>query len=63
MNLNVIVPVILFILLSPGLLLTLPPLSKGIFNSEQTSVVAILVHAVVFGVVYTGLRAVFPQYY
>ena len=63
MNLNVIVPVILFIILSPGLLLTLPPLSKGIFNSEQTSVVAILVHAVVFGVVYTGLRAVFPQYY
>jgi hypothetical protein len=63
MNLNVIVPVILFVLLSPGLLLTLPPLSKGIFNSEQTSVVAILVHAVVFGVVYTGLRAVFPQYY
>jgi len=63
MNLNVIVPIILFVLLSPGLLLTLPPMSNGVFNSGQTSVTSILVHAVVFGVVYAGLRAYFPQYY
>ena len=63
MNLNVIVPVVLFVLLSPGLLLTLPPLSNGVFNSGQTSVIAILVHAVVFGIVYTALRTYFPQYY
>ena len=42
--------VILFILLSPGLLLTLPPVGKKIFMSCQTSVLAVLVHAIVFGV-------------
>lgn len=52
---NVIVPVILFILLSPGILLSLPP--------GQSHLVQVLTHAVVFGAVYTGLRMVFPQYY
>lgn len=42
--------VILFILLSPGLLLTLPPVGKKVFMSCQTSVLAVFVHAVVFGV-------------
>ncbi len=41
-------PVILFALLSPGLVLTLPPGSKGVFMSGQTSLIAVLVHAVVF---------------
>ena len=41
----------LFILLSPGFLLTLPPGKKGIWMSGQTSVAAVLVHAVVFVVV------------
>ena len=40
--------VILFILLSPGLLLTLPPVGKKLFMSCQTSVVAVFVHALVF---------------
>jgi len=40
--------VVLFILLSPGLLLTLPPVGKKIFMSCQTSTVAVLVHALVF---------------
>jgi hypothetical protein len=40
--------VVLFILLSPGLLLTLPPVGKKIFMSGQTSYVAIFVHALVF---------------
>jgi hypothetical protein len=52
---NVLVPVVLFILLSPGVLLALPPGS-----GRLTQVVT---HAVVFGVVYTGLRTFFPQYY
>lgn len=42
--------VILFILLSPGLLLTLPPVGNKIFMSCQTSVLAVFVHAVVFAV-------------
>ncbi len=55
MDLNVIVPVILFILLSPGVLLSLPPGSSRLVQT--------VTHAAVFGVVYTLLRMVFPQYY
>jgi hypothetical protein len=39
---------LLFILLSPGVLLTLPAGSKGIVMSGQTSLMAVLVHAVLF---------------
>lgn len=42
---------VLFFLLSPGVVLTLPPGSRGVFMSGQTSVVAALVHSVVFVVV------------
>jgi hypothetical protein len=42
--------VVLFVLLSPGLLLTLPPVGKKIFMSRQTSVAAVLVHALVFAI-------------
>lgn len=42
---------VLFILLSPGVLLTLPPGSKGIFMSGQTSLIAVVVHGVIFLVV------------
>ena len=42
--------VVLFILLSPGLLLTLPPVGKKIFMSCQTSTLAVFVHALVFAV-------------
>jgi len=43
----------LFFILSPGVLLTLPPGSKGVWMSCQTSVAAALVHALVFVVLYT----------
>ena len=42
--------VILFILLSPGLILTIPPVGK-LFFSCKTSIVAIFVHAIVFATV------------
>lgn len=42
---------ILFFVLSPGVLLTLPPGGRGIFRSGQTSVLAAAVHALVFAVV------------
>ena len=38
----------LFFLLSPGVLLTLPAGSKGVWMSGQTSVAAAIVHALVF---------------
>jgi hypothetical protein len=55
MDLNVVVPVILFILLVPGFLVALPP--------GQSYTIQILTHAAVFGLVYYGLRRTFPQYY
>ena len=39
---------LLFILLSPGVLLTLPPVGPKILMSGKTSLIAVLVHAVVF---------------
>ncbi len=60
---NVIVPVLLFIILSPGLFLTLPPLSGGVWMSRETSVVSVLVHAAVFLFVYALLRKQFAQFY
>ena len=52
---NILVPVVLFVLLSPGVLLSLPP---GAGRLTQ-----VVTHAVVFGLVYWTLRSVFPQYY
>ena len=52
---NILVPVLLFVLLSPGVLLSLPP---GAGHLTQ-----VVTHAVVFAVVYSVLRMVFPQYY
>jgi hypothetical protein len=46
----------LFFVLSPGVLLTLPPGSKGIFMSGQTSIVAAVVHALVFVLVCCWLK-------
>lgn len=39
---------LLFVVLSPGILLTLPPVGPKIFMSGKTSLIAVLVHAVVF---------------
>lgn len=39
---------LLFFLLSPGVLLTIPAGSRGLWMSGQTSVAAAAVHAVVF---------------
>ena len=60
---DLVVPTVLFMLLSPGMLLTLPPSSGGVFASGQTSVTAVLVHSLVFAIVFAFLRKTFPQYY
>ena len=39
---------VLFFVLSPGVLLTLPPVGKKIWMSGQTSCMAAFVHAIVF---------------
>ena len=57
---DLIIPTVLFILLSPGLLVTIPP---GAFRSGQTSTTAILVHAIVFATIFGLLRKIFPKVY
>jgi hypothetical protein len=60
---DLIVPTVLFIILSPGLLLTLPPGSGGVFRSGQTSLLAVISHALVFAVIFALLRRQFPKVY
>lgn len=60
---DLLVTTILFIALSPGILLTLPPGAGGVFRSGETSPVSSVVHAVVFAVVFALLRKQFPQFY
>jgi hypothetical protein len=60
---DLIVPAILFILLTPGVLLTLPPSGGPVFLSGQTGIVPVMVHSVVFSILFASLRGVFPQYY
>lgn len=56
---DLLVPTVLFVLLSPGILITLPPTQDG----SPTSVEAVLTHSLVFAIVFALLRKVFPQYY
>jgi len=42
---------LLFILLSPGFLLTIPPVGKSILMSGQTSLTSICVHAIIFAAI------------
>lgn len=60
---DLIVPALLFVLLTPGVLLTLPPDGGPIFLSGHTGIVPIMVHTVVFSIFFASLRGVFPQYY
>jgi hypothetical protein len=60
---DLIVTALLFALLSPGMLLTLPPGAGGVFSSGQTGVGPILVHSLVFAIVFALIRRQFPQYY
>jgi hypothetical protein len=57
-----LVVVLLFILLSPGVLLTLPPGSKGVWMSRQTSFAAVVVHTLVFlAALYAVKNYVYPS--
>ena len=61
---NILVPTLLFILLSPGLFLTIPPGPSGnMFMSGETTTTSVLVHALVFAIAYYLLRKYFASYY
>ena len=60
---DLVVPAVLFAILSPGVLLTLPPGPGGVFMSGETGAVPVLVHTVVFAIAFATLRGTFPKYY
>ena len=60
---DLLVTTALFILLSHGLLLTIPAKSGGLFASGQTSIQSVLTHTVVYALVFAILRRQFPQFY
>lgn len=43
-----LVAAVFFLLLSPGLIVTLPPDQGGVFMSEDTNTLAVIVHGVIF---------------
>jgi hypothetical protein len=57
---DLVVPAVLFLILSPGMLVTIPPFS---IMSRQTSIVSILVHSGVFAAIFALLRKYFSKYY
>ena len=60
---DLLVTTVLFMTLSPGMLLTLPPGKGGVFTSGETSQSAVIAHTVVYAVVFALLRKQFPQFY
>jgi hypothetical protein len=60
---DLLVPAALFVLLTPGLLLTIPPKNGGLFQSGQTSATAVGAHTLVFALLFAFLRGQFPRYY
>lgn len=57
---DLIVPALLFIMLTPGVILTLPP---GEFFSGNTGIVPVIVHTVVFSITFASMRGIFPRFY
>ncbi len=51
MMMKYVILALLFFVLSPGVLLTLPPIGKKWWMTGQTSMMAAAVHAIVFAVV------------
>lgn len=60
--LNVLIPAALFVLLTPGVLLTVTGLSMPYFDLQMPSQ-SVLIHGLVFIALYAYLRKSFPQYY
>jgi hypothetical protein len=60
---DLIVPALLFIILTPGVILTLPSSTGGLLFSGQTGIVPVIVHAVIFSILYATLRGIFPRFY
>jgi hypothetical protein len=57
-NSMLLLATILFVVLSPGVLLTLPPVGNTLFMSGKTSFIAVLLHAVFFYILLSMRRQI-----
>ena len=60
---ELVVPTILFILLNPGVFITVPPGPGGVWRSGETNVSAIITQALMFAIIFAFIRKTFPLYY
>jgi len=60
---NILVPVMLFVLLMPGVLFTVPQVAAPVNIPGLNVNNQVLAHAGVFAAVYFTLRTIFPQFY
>lgn len=49
---------ILFVLLSPGILLNIPPIQKQWWMTEKTSFVCVFVHMILFIIIYKWIEGI-----
>lgn len=59
---DLIVPALFFVLLTPGVILTIPA-DGPMFFSGSTGIVPVMVHSVVFSIMWASTRGLFPQFY
>lgn len=61
---DILVSALLFVLLSPGMLLSIPSTTGKLFGSSTfTGYPQVLVHTLVYAIVFSFLRSAFPQVY
>jgi hypothetical protein len=60
---DIIVPATVFILMTPGVILTLPPIGGKFLFSGETGITQIMVHTMIFAVLYASVRGVFPSFF
>lgn len=62
---NIVLPLVLMIVLSPGIILSVPPSSDSslLFSGKSSTATQLVVHAVVMVLALKVIRDAFPQFY
>lgn len=60
---DIIVPAIVFIIATPGVLLSIPPVRGEFFMTGETGTTQIMVHTMIFAIMYAGIRGAFPSFF
>ena len=60
---NIILPLVVMTLISPGVIVSVPPDGKILFSGDGATMSQLVVHALAMLVILKNIRAIFPQYY